>query len=55
MKVPVHDLLLPASRLNTVAPMSHDYYRLSPNDPPRPTAPQKQDSVPQESEAPPVG
>ena len=33
VKVPVRDLLLPAPRLNTVAPMSHDYYLLSPERP----------------------
>ena len=54
-KNPVRNLLPYVYRLNNVAPMSHDYYLLSPNDPPRPTAPQKQDSLPQESEAPPVG
>lgn len=51
----VRNLLLPASRLNNVAPMPHDYYLLSPSDPPQPAVPQKQGSLPQETEAPPAG
>ena len=38
-KNPVRNLLPYVYRLNNVAPMSHDYYLLSPSDPPQPAVP----------------
>lgn len=46
-KTPVRNLLPCVYRLNNVAPMLHDYYLLSPSDPPQPVVPQKQGSLSQ--------
>lgn len=53
-KTPVRNLLPYVYRLNNVAPMPHDYYLLSPSDPPQPTVPQKQGSLSQDTETPPM-
>lgn len=55
MRTPLRNLLPSVSRLCNVIPMPRDYYLLSPSDPPQQTAPQKQGSLPQETEAPPAG